>query len=164
MIIREGAKRSALRQVFEILLTIVLWAGYFFLMRHALSVVLSYFGFSASWGLQFDDVSVPPILSNMQIYAVVIVLNTAIFIGWAMYNKYMFGSRNRRRNTNPVTSEEIAGFFSLAPAAVDSYRAARRMVMVHDPSGKLIQCDSSEDGSGGTAPPQPENGNGAEKN
>lgn len=128
----------------EIILTVVFWAGYFYLMRHALSVVLSYFGVSAPWGLQFNDVSVPPILNDMKIYAVVIVLNTAVFIGWAVYNKYMFGSRNRRRNSAPVTSQEVATFFSLAPSTVDTCHTARRMVMVHDESGKLIQCDTDQ--------------------
>jgi len=120
----------------------VFWGGYFYLMRHALSVVLSYFGIPAPWGLQFNDISVPPILNNMKIYAIVIVVNTAIFIGWAVYNKAMFGSRNRRRNPAPVTPAEVANFFSLDTGTVDTCRAARRMVMVHDGNGKLIQCDT----------------------
>jgi poly-beta-1,6-N-acetyl-D-glucosamine biosynthesis protein PgaD len=127
-----------------LILTVVFWVGYFYLMRHALSVVLSYFGISAPWGLQFNDVSVPPILNNIQIYAVIVVLNTIIFLGWALYNKYMFGSRNRRRNPAAVTPEEVANFFSLTPLTVNTCRAARRMVMVHDDAGKLIQCDSDK--------------------
>lgn len=115
--------------------------GYFYLMRHAFSVVLTYFGFSAPWGLQFNDISVPPILSNIQSYALVVALNSAVFISWALYNKAMFGSRNRRRRTDPVTAAETAAHFLLPAAQVELCQAARRMLMVHDAAGKLIQCD-----------------------
>jgi poly-beta-1,6-N-acetyl-D-glucosamine biosynthesis protein PgaD len=119
----------------------LLWAGYFYLMRHALSVVLSYFGFSARWGLQFDDISVPPILNDIQAYALVVAINSAVFIAWAVYNKRMFGSRNRRRRAAPATADEVGAHFLLPTAQIESCQAARRMVMVHNGAGQLIQCD-----------------------
>ena len=109
-----------------------LWIGYFYLMRHALSVVLSYFGVSAPWGLQFSDISVPPVLDDIKTYAGVVAINAAVLIAWALYNKFMFGYRHRRRNSVPVTAVETGAFFSLTAAQVDSARASRRMVMVHD--------------------------------
>ena len=120
----------------------VLWVGYIYLMRHALSVLLSYFGISAPWGLQWSDISVPPLVSDIRTYAVVVLINAAVFIAWALYNKFMFGHRNRRRRSDPVTPAEMAAFFSLTEPQVDSCQAARRMGMVHDESGRLIQCDT----------------------
>jgi poly-beta-1,6-N-acetyl-D-glucosamine biosynthesis protein PgaD len=121
---------------------VALWVGYIYLMRHALSVVLSYFGISAPWGLQFNDISVPPILNNIQTYAVVVLINAAVFVSWALYNKIVFGYRHRRRRSDPVTPAEIGAHFFLAAAQVDACQAARRIIMVHDESGRLIQCDA----------------------
>ena len=135
-----------------------LWVGYIYLMRHALSVVLTYFGISAPWGLQFSDISVPPVLDDIKMYAVVVLINAAIFIAWALYNKFMFGNRHRRSNSVPVTAADTGAFFSLTAAQTDSCRAARRMVMVHDDSGRLIQCDAFDPSLGsraGPAKPQP---------
>jgi poly-beta-1,6-N-acetyl-D-glucosamine biosynthesis protein PgaD len=143
MIIRAGAERHPLKRFLDGLTTVALWLGYLYLMRHALSVVLSYFGFSAPWGLQWSDISVPPLVTNIRTYALVVLVNGAIFISWALYNKYMFGYRGRRRSSVPVTRAEMSAHFLLSEAQVDTCRAAKRIVMVHDPSGKLIQYDAS---------------------
>lgn len=144
LIITEHGKRNPMVRLLEGVLTIVLWLGYFYLMRHAVSVVLSYFGIAAPWGLQFNDVSVPPILDDIRLYIVVVVVNTVVFISWALYNKYRFGSRNRRRRSDPTTSSEMAEYFDVPSWEVDSTQAARRIVMVHDQSGHLIQSDVSD--------------------
>ena len=143
MIIRAGAKRHRFRRFLDGLITVMLWAGYLYLMRHALSVVLSYFGVLAPWGLQWSDISVPPLVTNIRTYALIVLVNGAIFISWALYNKFMFGYRGRRRRSDPVTPAQMSAHFLLTEAQVDACRSAKRIVMVHDQSGKLIQYDAS---------------------
>lgn len=124
----------------------MLWVGYFYLMRHALSVVLTACGLPAPWGLQFHDISVPPILDNIQTYAAVITINGSVFITWAVYNKIMFGSRNRRRHADPVTPAQLATIFRVSADQVRICQKAQRMTMIHDESGNLIQCDNLDNG------------------
>jgi poly-beta-1,6-N-acetyl-D-glucosamine biosynthesis protein PgaD len=130
------------KRILEGSITLALWLGYLYLMRHALSVVLSYFGISAPWGLQWSDVSVPPLVTNIRTYALVVLVNGAVFISWALYNKYMFGYRGRRRSSAAVTPAEMSAHFLLTEAQVEMCRTAKRIVMVHDQSGKLIQYDA----------------------
>jgi len=143
MIIRAGGERPLGKRLLDGFFTIALWLGYLYLMRHALSVVLSYFGVSAPWGLQWSDISVPPLVTNIRTYALIVLMNGAIFISWALYNKFMFGYRGRRRRSVPVTPAEMSAHFLLTEAQVDTCQAAKRIIMVHDQSGKLIQYDAS---------------------
>ena len=122
--------------------TVAFWVGYIYLMRHVLSVVLSYFGISAPWGLQFSDISVPPTLTDIRTYVLIVLVNAAVFISWALYNRLMFGRRNRRRHSGPATAAQTGAFFSLTAEQVRTCQVAQRMVMTHDKSGRLIRCDT----------------------
>ena len=111
-------------------------------MRHVLSVSLSYFGMPASWGLQYGELRVADVLQNLQIYTVVILVNATVFVEWALYNQVMFGRRNRRRASEPITPAEMAVFFDLSPEQVTACQAVRNNVMVHDDAGRLTDCDA----------------------
>jgi poly-beta-1,6-N-acetyl-D-glucosamine biosynthesis protein PgaD len=111
-------------------------------MRHVVSVGLSFFGIAAPWGLQYGELRVADILENLRIYAVVIIVNAAVFTDWALYNQVMFGNRNRRRRSEPISPAEMAVFFDLTPDQVTACQAARRNVMVHDEAGHLTECDA----------------------
>jgi poly-beta-1,6-N-acetyl-D-glucosamine biosynthesis protein PgaD len=126
----------------DAIFTLLLWAGYFYLMRHVLSVALTYFGFVAPWGLQYGELRVADILQNLLTYAVVILINAAVFAEWALYNQVMFGNRNRRRRSEPITPAEMAVFFNLTPDQVNACQAIRRNVMVHNEAGHLTGCDA----------------------
>ncbi len=132
-----------LKRLLDGIVTVLLWLGYFYLMRHVLSVVLSYFGIPAPWGLQWSDISVPPLVTNIRTYALIVAVNAAVFISWALYNKYMFGFRGRRRRSVAVTPAELGAHFLVSEAQVEACRASKRIVMVHDSSGKLIQYDAA---------------------
>ena len=111
-------------------------------MRHVLSVGLSYFGVPTLWGLQYGELRVGDVLQNLRMYAVVIFVNAAVFVEWALYNQVMFGSRTRRRRSEPITPAEMAVFFDLTPDQVTACQAVRRNVMVHDEAGRLTECDA----------------------
>ena len=123
------------------MLTIALWAGYLFLMRDALSVTLSYFGIPATWGLQYDDFGVAGVVGDLEFFGLVVVVNSAVFIGWALYNRLMFGHLTRRRHSEPVTPAETGAFFGVTPELVNACQAAQRIIMLHDHSGGLIRCE-----------------------
>ena len=129
-------------RLLDAIFTLLLWAGYFYLMRHVLSVGLSYFGIASPWGLQYGELRVADVLQNLRIYAVVILVNAAVFTEWALYNQVMFGHRNRRRRSEPVTPAEMAVFFHLTADQVTACQALRRNVMVHDDAGHVTECDA----------------------
>ena len=111
-------------------------------MRHVFSVGLSYFGIAAPWGLQYGELRVGDVLENLRIYTAVILINAAVFAEWALYNQVMFGNRNRRRRSEPITPGEMAVFFGLTSDQVTACQAVRRNVMVHDEGGHLTECDA----------------------
>src|SRR5262249_48267215 len=144
LIIRRGSKRHAVRRALDGLLTLGLWGGYLYLMRHAVSVPLSYFRIEASWGLQYNDVSVPPIVTDIKLYAFIVGVQRGVFILGALYNKIRFGRRDRRRRAYPVTPEELAQFFNLSPLQVEHLQTARRLSLAHTEQGRLIQGGAAE--------------------
>jgi poly-beta-1,6-N-acetyl-D-glucosamine biosynthesis protein PgaD len=126
----------------DAIFTLLLWVGYFYLMRHVLSVALSYFGVPAPWGLQYGEFRVADVLQNLRIYTVVVLINATLFIEWALYNQVMFGRRNRRRASEPITPAETAVFFDLSPEQVAACQVVRHNVMVHDDAGRLTDCEA----------------------
>ena len=123
------------------MLTVALWVGYAFLMRDAISVSLSYFGIPARWGLQYDDFGVAGVVSDLEFFGLIVLLNSSVFISWAIYNKVMYGHLRRRRRAEPVTQAETGAFFGLTPEQVNACQAAQRIIMLHDHSGTLVRCE-----------------------
>src|SRR3979490_861518 len=122
-IIGAGASRRRSLRLLDAIFSLLLWAGYFYLMRHVLSVGLSYFGVPAPWGLQYGELRVADVLQNLRIYAVVIIINATVFAEWALYNQVKFGRRDRRRRSEPITPSEMAVFFDLTPDQVTACQA-----------------------------------------
>lgn len=113
-------------------------------MRDVFSVGLSFFGFSAPWGIPFYDESLPSVLRRLAGYSVVIVADTFVLLAWARYNQLRFGRRNRRRRSDPISPADVGGFFALTPGQVVACQSAKRCVMTHDEKGRLTACDSFE--------------------
>jgi len=117
---------------------VLLWAGYFYLMRDVFSVALSFFGIAALWGIQVYDPSLPAVMQRLSLYSIVILANTAALLAWARYNQLRFGRRNRRRRSNAATPSEIGNFYTLTADQVTACQSAKRNVMVHDERGHLV--------------------------
>ena len=126
----------------DAVLTVILWAGFIYLMRDVFSVGLSFFGIPAPWGLPFYDESLPAVLRRLGGYSVVILADTFVLLAWARYNQLRFGRRNRRRRSDPISPAEIGRFFALAPGQVVACQSAKRSVMTHDEKGRLTVCDA----------------------
>jgi poly-beta-1,6-N-acetyl-D-glucosamine biosynthesis protein PgaD len=125
-------------QVRDAVLTAILWLGYVYLMRDLLSVLLSFFGVSVPWGIQFQDESLPAVLRRLALYGTVIIANTFVLFAWARYNQIRFGRRNRRRRSDAASPAEMGNFFALTPEQVMACQGAKRTVMVHDERGHLV--------------------------
>jgi biofilm PGA synthesis protein PgaD len=119
-------------------LTVILWAGYVYLMRDVLSVVLSFFGVSVPWGIQLYDASLSTVIGRLGAYASIIILDTFVLLAWARYNQVRFGRRNRRRRSDATAPAEMGSFFALTPEQVIACQGAKRNVMVHDERGHLV--------------------------
>ncbi len=69
-------------------------------------------------------------------YVVVVLLIGAGLTGWASYNLLRFRNNERRtRQPDPVTPEQIAGFYCVSAGLVHRWQRARRIVMAHDEKG-----------------------------
>jgi len=122
----------------DAILTVILWIGYVYLMRDALSVVLTFFGVPVPWGVQFSDESLPAVMRRLAAYGVVIIADTFVLLAWARYNQIRYGRRNRRRHSDATAPAELGSFFALTPEQVLACQGAKRNVMVHDERGHLV--------------------------
>jgi poly-beta-1,6-N-acetyl-D-glucosamine biosynthesis protein PgaD len=107
-------------------------------MRDVFSVVLSFFGVPAPWGVQVYDASLSTVMGRLTAYSIVIIANTFVLLAWARYNQLRFGRRNRRRRSDPATPSEIGKFYALTPDQVAACQSAKRNIMVHDERGHLV--------------------------
>jgi biofilm PGA synthesis protein PgaD len=75
---------------------------------------------------------------TLGLYAIVVVLNGTILIGWAVYNQLRFGGVDSRKATGAVGPAELGRFYGVAADQVAEWQKARSLVMIHDADGKLV--------------------------
>ena len=144
-IIQAGASRPLGFKLLDIFMTLLIWASYLFLLRGVFSFIArSVADFIEGSEVQAGSGGVTAIGRSLGSYVVVVVVNSAIFIAWALYNQFMFGGRNRRKSADPVKAEEIGAFFGLTAAEVEECRAARRLTVTHDKTGSILGFQVSQ--------------------
>ncbi len=141
-VIRANTQRSFFQRALDGFVTLLFWIGYLYLMRNVFSVALSSMGVPAPWGIEVANPTVGAIVGNLLSYGMVILINAGILIGWARYNQIVFGKRNRRRRSDPLTPRDMAVFFHMNEAQVVACQEAKRNVMTHNQVGILVDCDA----------------------
>lgn len=70
-------------------------------------------------------------------YAQIVILNALIFIAWAVYNRWMFRGKERRREALPVTLDETAERFAVPEDEIVHLQDSRSMMVHYSRGGHL---------------------------
>lgn len=82
-------------------------------------------------------------------YFLVIVALAVVFLGWALYNRARFSGLDRRKPRPPAGDAEMAAALGASESALNTLRAARRVVLHISPGGEIAAVEVS-------SPPSPE--------
>lgn len=81
-------------------------------------------------------------------YGLVILIMGLVLRSWAWYNQKRFAGRNKRRSVRHfVPLEEIAAFNRVDPGSLACWQRAKRLLIRHDPEGRVVEVNPGDFGS-----------------
>ena len=136
-IISQSDQVSVLVRLRDIILTVALWVIYGYFIRASFPFAVDLF----HWMMDgFGDRARYPslkIVPDIEDYARVAGVMTAIYLGWALYNMLRFRGRQRRKPRAVVVPEDLANMYGFSTETVIAWQEASAMVMHHDNQGHL---------------------------
>lgn len=126
--------RSRIGFVFDVILTIIGWAGFVFLFGRGIVAILR----GASQGPDAPVLSAFfPTLGTLSAYALIALINAAILICWAVYNHWRFAGLDRRKAIAAIPAAHMARSFALSPEEVGQLGASKIAMVHHDADGRI---------------------------
>ncbi len=124
------------------LLTAAVWVVYFWLISDTFSYLHYLFqSLSYSEPVPADFARFTGIFATLQSYVLVIIMNAAILVIWALYNRIRFRGRERRKFSPAVTLRDLARLHDVPVSDVAAWQLARILVIHHDGAGKLARVE-----------------------
>ncbi len=128
----------------DVILTVLMWVYFVYLTKDVYSNAVKLW----DW-VVFDvqSVDMPSILATLRLiatYAWFAIPIGASLIGWAIYNQFRFGSRDReRRHMVPALElNEVADSFQIPSKQVATMQSARHITLHHNSAGKIVKIVS----------------------
>lgn len=119
--------------------TVVMWLLYIALINAAIVGVMD---LARGQLTTLEGMRVLAVMPTLREYGIVIGLNAALLIGWALYNYFRFRGADRRRGLRPVAPEVVARHFGADDALAQRMAQARIGVLHLDPDGRILRFDS----------------------
>lgn len=119
-------------------LTLLFWLLYAYLWLPLLSLLAWLAGLRFFYYEMFVLGGYEGIVRLLGLYASIIVVISAIYIGWALINYWRFKGVERRKAKPPVSAGEMAGYFGLDEADILAWQGARVAIVNHDAQGRVV--------------------------
>lgn len=123
------------------LLTFGFWLFWFYLWLPLLALLAWAAGLEQAYRYMVTLGGYDEVLRLAGIYTLIIVLLGGALVGWATYNILRYGPKGRREANPAPDAEQVARHFGQGPIAVDSWRQAQRLHVVHNEAGVIEQVD-----------------------
>lgn len=120
--------RSLLRNAAEWSFTILMWALWVYLFLPLLSLILWVAGTAHLYRTLFREEVIGELLAMLVKVGWLVLLVFIILRGWGIYNYYLFGRRNRRKNYPVASASEIGRHFGLTEEEVRSLQQKKEIV------------------------------------
>ena len=122
-------------------LTILFWAIWAYLWLPLLALVAWAAGLEQAYKYMIHLGGYREVIGLLGIYTLIIILMGGSLVGWATYNILRYGKRAMRTASQPPATEEVARYFRQGPLAVENWRRAQRLSVLHDEHGNISQVD-----------------------
>ena len=120
--------RSLLRNAAEWSFTILMWALWVYFFLPLLSLILWVAGAVHLYKTLFREEVIGELLAMLVKVGWLVLLVFIILRGWGIYNYYLFGRRNRRKNYPVTSASEIGRHFGLTEEEVRSLQQKKEIV------------------------------------
>ena len=105
--------------------TFIFWLLIFYLWQPFISLIAWYFGFQFFYEHMIELGGYKEFGNILLLYAKVIAVLGLIFMSWAKINEWRFKGKNRRKEGVRVTQQEIADYFKMDMAKLNSLITAK---------------------------------------
>ncbi len=141
LIIDGSAGRPAWARLLDLVLSALMWLLYIYLIQDGIAELIGLIRDTFAWGFSGAERPHLPTLSRfggtLRTYGAVILANAALLVAWALYNRLRFAGTDRRQAVKPVEVADLAAFYGLPAAQIESWQKARILTMRHAPDGTL---------------------------
>jgi biofilm PGA synthesis protein PgaD len=81
------------------------------------------------------------VLRTMEYYLLIIIINSCILLGWAMYNLIRFRGKDRRKPLPAIGAPDLARLYNVQTQEVIEWQKLNILTMYHDAYGNLIKIE-----------------------
>jgi poly-beta-1,6-N-acetyl-D-glucosamine biosynthesis protein PgaD len=136
-IIESPRGRPKLIILRDAILTLFVWAMYFYFMRDFFFFCGDFFMYAIRGFQNIEAYPSLKILGTIANYLGVSLVLMILFLAWSGYNAVRFRNKTRRKFQPPVGAQELGDAYHAGAKAVGMWQKARVMVMHHDRQGHL---------------------------
>ena len=137
MILRT--QRSPVAAAVDATLTFLAWVGFTYLIANGVIAALE--GRLDGPALPFWSALLPTI-NTLLIYVIAAVVNGAVLIAWARYNRLRFRGLDRRRPCGTLADKRCSLSFCSSESQLSQLQSCRIGVVHHDAQGLITGVDS----------------------
>lgn len=121
----------------------LVWILYFYLMREALAQGYALLRQAPDWLFYNGPRPFLPVIASfldtIGTYGLVILVNSAALIGWAIYNNLRYRGKHRRLAAPLVTPADLATLYHVPVSDITSWQNARILKIQHAGDGSLTR-------------------------
>lgn len=129
-----STSRSRTGSFFDALLTVIGWIAFIYLFGAGIVAILR----NAAGGPEASLLpTFLPTLGTLSTYAIIALVNAAIFLCWALYNYWRFKGLDRRKPITLINVAQMARSFSVTVDEVSRLRAAKVLTVHHNEKGDI---------------------------
>jgi len=125
-----------------------MWLVYLYFLRVAIVDLYQLIVDSFEWlfanGERPHATAISQFLDMSWIYGIVILVDGAILIMWALYNRRRYGRLDRYRDRNPVSVDDLAQLYKLPAEDIVLWQRSHILVMQHNLDGALERVISKD--------------------
>lgn len=134
-------QRSRAGYLFDLALTAVGWFAFVYLFGSGIVAILR--GVAGGPEASLWPVFLPTV-RTLWAYALLALVNAAVLVGWAIYNRRRFGGKDRRKPIKPLSDRRLAMSFAVTPAQLAQLRGARISTIHHGDDGEILDIEKSQ--------------------
>jgi biofilm PGA synthesis protein PgaD len=123
------------------LLTLVFWLIWVYLWLPLLALAAWAIGMEQAYKYMIALGGYEEVIGLLGIYTLIILIMGGSLVGWAAYNILRYGKRAKRSSSEPPALEEVARYFRQGPLAVEGWRQAQRLQVMHDEKGGIARVE-----------------------
>lgn len=143
LIIEKPEAQEPRKRLLHRTITVLFWVLYLYLWRPILLLLAWTLGIRLFARVMVVEEGYRDLLQLLGWYAMTIIGIGLILEGWSMYNLLRFRRNEKRtRQPQPITVEQTANYFDVAPGRLARWRESRRMEMHLTPDGKVLRVDT----------------------